>query len=74
MRPFRYVRLAVFLLLPLLFSCRQPPPSNTTTGAAKPDELSLATKVDQWAAKTLPDVQAHLKEAEQVYGALGTGE
>ena len=49
-------------------------PQARATGADKPDELSLATKVDQWAAKTLPDVQAHLKEAEQVYGALGTGE
>lgn len=42
--------------------------------AAKPDELSLAAKVDQWVSKTLPDVRAHLKEAEQVYGGLAKGE
>src|SRR6185369_9077194 len=29
MRPFTYLRLAVFLLLPLLFSCRQEPVANT---------------------------------------------
>lgn len=43
-------------------------------GGATPDELSLAAKVDQWAARTLPDVRAHLKEAEQVYGELAKGE
>jgi peptide/nickel transport system substrate-binding protein len=44
MRPFKYVRLAVFLLLPLLFSCRQPPASNTTTGAAKPEQRTIGTR------------------------------
>jgi|RhiMethySRZTD1v2_1073278.scaffolds.fasta_scaffold32043_4 putative membrane protein len=34
------------------------------------DQLSLAAKVSYWAAQTLPDVRDHLKEAEQVYGAL----
>ncbi len=38
MRPFTYFRLAVFLLLPLLFSCRQPPAPNTATGTAKPEQ------------------------------------
>lgn len=42
MRPFTYSRLAVFLLLPLLFSCRQPPPSNT--GPAKPEQRSTGTR------------------------------
>ena len=41
---------------------------------AGPDEASLAAKVTQWAAKTLPDVRAHLKEAEQVSGELAKGE
>ena len=44
MRPFRYVRLAVFLLLPLLFSCRQPPASNTTTGPAKPEPRGIGKR------------------------------
>ena len=44
MRPFRYFRLAVFLLLPLLFSCRQPPASNTTTGTAKPEQRRIGTR------------------------------
>lgn len=35
---------------------------------------SLAAKVNQWAATTLPEVRAHLKEAEQVFGQLGRGE
>jgi putative membrane protein len=35
-------------------------------------ESPLAAKVQQWAASTLPDVRAELKEAEQVYGGLGT--
>ena len=43
MRP-RYSRLAVFLLLPLLFSCRQPPASNTTTGTAKPAQRGIGTR------------------------------
>ena len=44
MRPFRYVRLAVFLLLPLLFSCRQPPAPNTATGSAKPEQRGTGTR------------------------------
>ena len=34
----------------------------------------VAGKVDQWAAKTLPQVRAHLNEAEQVFGELAKGE
>jgi len=41
-----------------------------SSGAEKTDEPSLAAKVDEWAAKTLPDVRAHLEQAELVYGAL----
>lgn len=44
MRPFTYVRLAVFLLLPLLFSCRQPPATNTATGPAKPEQRTIGTR------------------------------
>lgn len=44
MRPFTYVRLAVFLLLPLLFSCRQPPATNNATGAAKPEQRTIGTR------------------------------
>lgn len=44
MRPFTYFRLAVFLLLPLLFSCRQPPASNTTTDTAKPEQRRIGTR------------------------------
>lgn len=44
MRPFTNFRLAVFLLLPLLFSCGQPPVSNTTTGAAKPEQRRAGTR------------------------------
>ncbi len=44
MRPFTYFRLAVFLLLPFLFSCRQPPASNTPTGAAKPEQRTTGTR------------------------------
>ena len=43
MRPFTNLRLAVFLLLPFLFSCRQPPASNTTTGATKPAQRTTGT-------------------------------
>ncbi len=43
MRP-RYSRLAVFLLLPFLFSCRQPPASNTTTGTAKPEQRRIGAR------------------------------
>ncbi len=44
MRPFTCVRLAVFLLLPLLFSCRQPPASNTPTLTAKPEQRTIGTR------------------------------
>jgi peptide/nickel transport system substrate-binding protein len=44
MRPFTYVRLAVFLLLPLLFSCRQPPETNTATGTARPEQRTIGTR------------------------------
>jgi peptide/nickel transport system substrate-binding protein len=44
MRPFRYVRLAVFILLPLLFSCRPVPSSNTATGTAKPEQRGIGTR------------------------------
>ena len=44
MRPFTYFRLAVFLLLPFLFSCRQPPASTTTTGTAKPEQRTIGTR------------------------------
>ena len=44
MRPFTYVRLAVFLLLPVLFSCRQLPASNTATGNAKPEQRRIGTR------------------------------
>ena len=44
MRPFTYVRLAVFLLLPVLFSCRQLPASNTATGTAKPEQRGVGTR------------------------------
>ena len=42
MRPFTF-RLAVFLLLPLLFSCR-PPASNTTRDTAKPEQRGIGTR------------------------------
>jgi putative membrane protein len=35
---------------------------------------TLAGKVNQWAAATLPEVRAHLKEAEQVLAQIGKGE
>ncbi|HKY42145.1 MAG TPA: ABC transporter substrate-binding protein [Pyrinomonadaceae bacterium] len=44
MRPFTYLRLAVFLLLPFLFSCRQPPPSNPAAGTAKPEQRTIGTR------------------------------
>lgn len=48
------------------------------TLAARANEGSnsapLAANVNQWAAKTLPDIQAHLKEAEQVSGRLQKAE
>ncbi len=44
MRPFTYYRLVAFLLLPFLFSCRQPPTSNTTTGTANPEQRGIGTR------------------------------
>ena len=44
MRPFTNSRLAVFLLLPFLFSCRQLPSSNTTTGTAKPEQRTIGAR------------------------------
>ena len=41
-----------------------------SSGAEKADERSLAAKVNYWAAQTLPDVRAHLEQAEQIAGAL----
>ncbi len=41
MRLFRYF---IFLLLPFLFSCRQPSLSNTTTATAKPEERRIGTR------------------------------
>jgi peptide/nickel transport system substrate-binding protein len=44
MRPFTYFRFAAFLLLPFLFSCRQPPPAaNTTTATATPEQRRIGT-------------------------------
>jgi putative membrane protein len=42
--------------------------------AARSDEPTLAVKVNQWAAKTLPEVRAHVKDAEQVLGRLDRAE
>jgi putative membrane protein len=42
--------------------------------AARSDEPTLAVKVNQWAAKTLPEVRAHLEDAEQVLGRLDRAE
>ena len=44
MRPFKYSRFLAFLLLPLLFSCRQPPPSTTTTGTANSEPRGIGTR------------------------------
>lgn len=44
------------------------------TAAPRSGEPTLAAKVNQWAATTLPDVRTHLKEAEQVLGRLGQAE
>jgi putative membrane protein len=48
--------------------------ARVSKGEAQPDQVALSAKVNQWAAQTLPDVRAHLKEAEQVYGELAKGE
>ena len=44
MRPFKYSRFLAFLLLPLLFSCRQPPASTTTTGTANSEPRGIGTR------------------------------
>jgi len=44
MRPFKYSRLVAFLLLPFLFSCRQPPAANTTTATAKPEQRGIGKR------------------------------
>jgi predicted outer membrane protein len=48
-------------------------------GGARPSagsktEEALTANVNKWATKTLPSVRAHLREAEQVTGALDKGE
>lgn len=44
MRQLKYSHLIAFLLLALLFSCRQPPPANTTSGPAKPEQRGIGTR------------------------------
>jgi peptide/nickel transport system substrate-binding protein len=44
MRRFPYSLLVAFLLLPLLFSCRQPPAANTTTGTASSEQRGIGTR------------------------------
>jgi peptide/nickel transport system substrate-binding protein len=44
MRPFKYSLLVAFLLLPFLFSCRQPPAANTTTATAKPEQRGIGKR------------------------------
>ena len=54
--------------------------ANEGSGTARPtvdgqaDGAALAAKVNQWAAMTLPQIRAHLKEAEQVSGQLEKAE
>jgi putative membrane protein len=54
--------------------------ANEGPGPARPtvdgqaDGAALAAKVNQWAAMTLPQIRAHLKEAEQVSGQLEKAE
>lgn len=43
-------------------------------GSSSGETDSLAAKVNQWAAATLPEVRAHLKEAEQMLAQIGKGE
>lgn len=45
----------------------------TPSGAKRANEPNLAAKTNQWVTKTLPEVRAHLKEAEQVLGRLDQG-
>ena len=44
MRRFPYSLLVAFLLLPLLFSCRQPPAANTPTGTASSEQRGIGTR------------------------------
>lgn len=39
----------------------------------RPTDAALAAKLNEWAARTLPVVRAHLKEAESLYVALDKG-
>jgi putative membrane protein len=39
-------------------------------GTGTPTDPALAAKIHEWAARTLPAVRAHLKEAEQLSGEL----
>ena len=49
--------------------------TRVTDGAGtKSDGTQLTAKVNQWAAATLPEIRAHLKEAEQVSGELEKAE
>ena len=43
--------------------------ARATGGGGEAD--TLAAKVNQWASETLPEVRAHLKEAEQVIAQIG---
>lgn len=43
-------------------------------GGGEKSDQALTANVTKWAAKTLPAVRAHLKEAEQVQGSLDKGE
>ena len=47
--------------------------ANGRPSGAKAEE-TLAASVNKWAAKTLPTVRAHLRDAEQVSGELDKGE
>lgn len=47
--------------------------ARTPSGAKRADEPTLGAKTNQWVTKTLPEVRAHLKEAEQVLGRLDQG-
>jgi hypothetical protein len=38
------------------------------------DAAALSAKVNQWAAAALPEIRAHIKEAEQVSGQLDKAE
>jgi predicted outer membrane protein len=45
-----------------------------STADARSEGAPLSAKVNQWAATTLPEIRAHLKEAEQVSGQLEKAE